>query len=203
MPLTAGTNLGNYQVVTQLGVGGMGEVHRAHDTRLGRDVAIKVLPDELSSSPERLARFEREARIVASLNHPNIVTLYSIEEAAGTRFLTMELVDGRSLADMLAPGGLPLPKVLDIALAIADALDAAHRKGVVHRDLKPATSGSSITRSSVPCCSPRWKSCRHPILPSRLLPRRRAQAHRIRPRCRSRSSSGRRFARRWPDSTAT
>jgi serine/threonine-protein kinase len=138
MPLTAGTYLGIYQVVTQLGVGGMGEVHRARDTRLGRDVAIKVLPDELSSSPERLARFEREARIVASLNHPNIVTLYSIEEAAGTRFLTMELVDGRSLADMVAPGGLPLPQVLDIALAIADALDAAHRKGVVHRDLKPA-----------------------------------------------------------------
>ena len=138
MPLTAGTLLGSYTIVAQLGVGGMGEVHRAHDDRLGRDVALKVLPDELSSSPERLARFEREARIVASLNHPNIVTLYSIEEAAGARFLTMELVEGLSIADMISPGGLPLSHVLDIALAIADALDAAHRRGVVHRDLKPA-----------------------------------------------------------------
>jgi serine/threonine protein kinase/Tfp pilus assembly protein PilF len=138
MPLTPGAQLGSYRIVAQLGVGGMGEVHRAHDTRLGRDVAIKVLPDELSSSPERLVRFEREARIVASLNHPNIVTLYSIEEATGVRFLTMELVEGRSVGDMVAPGGLPLPQVLEIALAIADALDAAHRKGVVHRDLKPA-----------------------------------------------------------------
>jgi serine/threonine protein kinase/tetratricopeptide (TPR) repeat protein len=138
MPLTAGTSLASYDIIAQLGAGGMGEVHRAHDRRLGRDIAIKVLPDELSSSPERLARFEREARIVASLNHPNIVTLHSIEEADGARFITMELVEGHSVAELVAPGGLPVSRVLDIGVSIADALDAAHRKGVVHRDLKPA-----------------------------------------------------------------
>src|SRR5688500_11875596 len=138
MPLAPGTRLGAYELVGTLGAGGMGEVHRAHDTRLRRDVALKVLPEEVASSPERLARFEREARIVASLNHPNIVTLHSIEEAAGTRFLTMELVEGRSLADLIGPGGLPLAQVLDVMTPIADALAAAHSKGIVHRDLKPA-----------------------------------------------------------------
>ena len=138
MSLAPGTRLGAYELVGPIGAGGMGEVHRAHDMRLQREVALKVLPDEVASSPERLARFEREARIVASLNHPNIVTLHSIEEAAGLRFLTMELVEGRSLADMVAPGGLPLTQVLDLIIAIADALAAAHEKGVVHRDLKPA-----------------------------------------------------------------
>ena len=138
MPLPAGTRLGSYEIVASLGAGGMGEVYRAHDTRLGRDVAVKVLPDELSSTPERLARFEREARIVASLNHPNIVTLHSIEEAAGTRFLTMEVVEGRSLADLITSGGLPLAQALDVTIPLADALAAAHEKGVVHRDLKPA-----------------------------------------------------------------
>lgn len=148
MPLAAGSRLGPYEIVAPLGRGGMGEVHRAHDTRLGRDVAVKVLPVEVSSSPERLARFEHEARIVASLNHPNIITLYSIEEAAGTRFLIMELVDGRSLADLVTPGGLPLAEVLDLVIPVADALAAAHEKGVVHRDLKPAnvmvTSGGAV-----------------------------------------------------------
>ena len=104
MPLAAGSRLGSYEIVAPLGAGGMGEVYRAHDTRLGRDVAIKVLPDDVSSSPERLARFEREARLVARLNHPNIVTLFSIEEAAGIRFLTMELVEGRNLADLVMAG---------------------------------------------------------------------------------------------------
>ena len=138
MSLRAGTRLGTYEIVAPLGAGGMGEVHRAHDTRLGRDVAVKVLPDEVSSSPERMARFEREARIVASLNHPNIITLHSIEEAAGTRFLTMELVEGRSFADLITPGGLPMAQVLDLMIPVADALAAAHERGVVHRDLKPA-----------------------------------------------------------------
>src|SRR5687767_5003273 len=138
MPLAPGTRLGAYELVGTLGAGEMGEVHRAHDTRLRRDVALKVLPEEVASSPERLARFEREARIVASLNHPNIVTLHSIEEAAGIRFLTMELVEGRSLADLIAPGGMPLAQVLDLMIPLADALAAAHEKGVVHRDLKPA-----------------------------------------------------------------
>ncbi|MDF2776457.1 MAG: pknA 4, partial [Geminicoccaceae bacterium] len=138
MSFAPGTRLGAYELVGLLGTGGMGEVHRARDTRLGRDVALKVLPEEVASSPERLARFEREARIVASLNHPNIVTLHSIEEADGIRFLTMELVEGRSLADLLTPAGLPLAQVLDLMIPLADALSAAHEKGVVHRDLKPA-----------------------------------------------------------------
>jgi serine/threonine protein kinase len=116
----------------------MGEVYRARDTRLKRDIAVKVLPADVASSTERLARFEREATTVAGLNHPNIVTLHSIEEFDGTRFITMELVDGQALSALVAPGGLPYPRVLELAIAIADALVAAHEKGVVHRDLKPA-----------------------------------------------------------------
>jgi serine/threonine protein kinase len=116
----------------------MGEVYRARDPRLKRDIAIKVLPDDVASSPERLARFEREATTVAGLNHPNIVVLHSIEEAEGTRFLTMELVDGRSLDQSVAPGGLPAARVIELGIAMADALAAAHENGVIHRDLKPA-----------------------------------------------------------------
>src|SRR5690349_25079211 len=111
----------------------MGEVYRARDTRLKRDVAIKVLPGEVASSPDRLARFEREATTVAGLNHPNIIVLHSIEEAQGTRFLTMELVDGASLDQSVAPGGLAADRVVELGIAIADALAAAHEKGVVHR----------------------------------------------------------------------
>jgi serine/threonine protein kinase len=116
----------------------MGEVYRARDSRLGRDVAIKVLPRDVATSAERLARFEREAKAVAALNHPNIVVLYSIEEAGGTRFLTMELVEGRDLSSLVSAGGAPVAQVLDVAIALSDALVAAHEKGVVHRDLKPA-----------------------------------------------------------------
>src|SRR6185369_18096666 len=108
MALTPHTRLGPYEIIAPLGAGGMGEVYRARDTRLKREVAIKVLPDGVASSPERMARFEREATTVASLNHPNIVTLFSIEESGGTRFLTMELVEGRNLTTLVAPGGLPL-----------------------------------------------------------------------------------------------
>jgi adenylate cyclase len=136
MPLAPGTCLGSYEIIAPLGVGGMGEVLRARDKRLGRDIALKVLPEQIASS-ESLARFEREARIVASLNHPNIVTLHSIEETDGTRFITMELVDGRSLAELITPGGLPLAQVLDLTIPLAEALAAAHEKGIVHRDLKP------------------------------------------------------------------
>ncbi len=138
MALTAGSRLGPYQIIAPLGAGGMGEVYRAHDSRLRRDVAIKVLPADVASSPERLARFEREATTVAGLNHPNIVTLHSIEESDGIRFLTMELVEGRSLAALVAPGGLPWLELLDLLVPLADALAAAHERGVVHRDLKPA-----------------------------------------------------------------
>ncbi len=138
MPQVAGARLGSYEIIAPLGAGGMGEVYRARDTRLKRDVAIKVLPDDVASSPERLARFEREATTVAGLNHPNIVVLHSIEEARGTRFLTMELVDGLSLDHAITPGGLPATRVVELGIGIADALAAAHEQGVIHRDLKPA-----------------------------------------------------------------
>ena len=138
MPLTPGTRLGPYEVLSPLGAGGMGEVYRARDPRLGRDIAIKVLPEALASDANRLERFEREARTVAGLNHPNIVVLYSIEQDGPTRFLTMELVEGQALDTHLLPGGLPGARVIELGIAIADALTAAHEKGVVHRDLKPA-----------------------------------------------------------------
>src|SRR5580765_3561964 len=138
MPLTPATRLGPYEIIAPLGVGGMGEVYRARDPRLKRDIAIKVLPADVALSPDRLARLEREATTVAGLNHPNIVVLHSIEEDGGIRFLTMELVEGRSLAELVTPGGLPLAELLDLGIPLADALTAAHEKGVVHRDLKPA-----------------------------------------------------------------
>jgi serine/threonine protein kinase len=138
MPLTTGTRLANYEIVAPLGSGGMGEVYRAKDLRLGRDVALKVLPADVAAHADRLARFEREARAIAALNHPNIVVLYTVEDAGGTRFLTMECVEGSSLDRHVAPGGLPLAEVLDVGIALSDALSAAHDKGVVHRDLKPA-----------------------------------------------------------------
>ncbi len=138
MLLTPGSRLGPYEILAPLGAGGMGEVYRARDPRLGREVAIKVLPTAVAGRPDRLARFEREARSVAALNHPNIVTLYSVEEASGIRFLTMELIEGESLDLLVTPGGLPAARVLDLAIPLADALAAAHDRGVVHRDLKPA-----------------------------------------------------------------
>jgi len=137
MPLSTGARLGTYEILGLLGAGGMGEVYRARDTRLGRDVAVKVLPEAVASSPDRLARFEREARMVAGLNHPNIVTLHSIEEEDGVRFLTMELVEGQSLASLVTAGGLPLPLFFELSISLGDALAAAHERGVVHRDLKP------------------------------------------------------------------
>ena len=138
MPLFAGSRLGRYDIIAALGAGGMGEVYRARDSRLGRDVALKVLPAGVAADAERLARFEHEARIVAGLNHPNIVTLYSVEDEGGIRFLTMELVEGHGLDRQVTPGGLPIARVIELGVALADALAAAHDKGVVHRDLKPA-----------------------------------------------------------------
>ncbi|HKQ18628.1 MAG TPA: protein kinase [Candidatus Eisenbacteria bacterium] len=137
MVLSPKTRLGTYEILAPLGAGGMGEVYRARDLRLGRDVAVKVLPAEVASSSERLARFEREARAVAGLNHPNIVTLYSVEDEEGIPFLTMELIEGQSLSSLVTPSGLPFPRLLELAIPIADALVAAHERGVIHRDLKP------------------------------------------------------------------
>ncbi len=138
MSLNPGTKLGIYEILSPLGAGGMGEVYRARDTRLGREVAIKVLPRHLSSSPEMRVRFEREASAVAALKHPNIVTIHSIEESAGVHFMVMELVEGRTLADIIADGELSLERFLAIAEPLADGMAAAHAKGIVHRDLKPA-----------------------------------------------------------------
>ena len=136
--LNAGDRLGHYELLGLLGAGGMGEVYRATDTRLGRDVAVKVLPTRLAANPDLLERFRREARAVAALNHPHIITIHSVEEADGVHFLTMELVDGQSLDRFVPQGGLPIERILAIATALADALAAAHEKGIVHRDLKPA-----------------------------------------------------------------
>ena len=138
MPLEPGTTLGPYAVTAKIGEGGMGEVYRARDTTLDRDVAIKVLPDAFASDPERLARFEREAKVLASLNHPNIGAIYGLEKSGDTRALVLELVEGPTLADRIKQGPIPLDEALPIAKQIADALEAAHEAGVIHRDLKPA-----------------------------------------------------------------
>ena len=133
-----GKTLAHYQIIALIGKGGMGEVYRARDTRLDRDVALKVLPADVAADPTRLERFEREAKIIAGLNHQHIVTIYSVEEDQGIRFLTMELIEGQGLDQIITPEGLPLAKLLEIGIAIADALAVAHGKGIVHRDLKPA-----------------------------------------------------------------
>jgi serine/threonine-protein kinase len=138
MALESGTTLGPYEIVSSLGAGGMGEVYRARDPKLGREVAIKLLLEEVSADAERLARFEREARVLAGLNHPNIATLYGLEEADGAPFLVMELVEGETLADRLARGPLPVADAVPLFVEIAEGLAAAHAQGVVHRDLKPA-----------------------------------------------------------------
>ena len=138
MDLTAGTKLGPYEIQSPLGAGGMGEVYRATDTKLGRDVAVKVLPAEMAQDPDRLARFRREAKALAQLDHPNIVTIHSVEESDGVHFLTMQLVEGQSLDRLIPQGGFPVERIVEIAGALADALAAAHEKGIVHRDLKPA-----------------------------------------------------------------
>ena len=138
MALTVGTRLGHYDVTALLGEGGMGQVWQATDTQLNREVALKILPDAFASDPDRLARFTREAQILASLNHPNIAAIYGIEEAEGTRALVLELVEGPTLADRISKGPIPLDEALPIAKQIAEALEAAHEAGVIHRDLKPA-----------------------------------------------------------------
>ena len=143
MLLSAGARLGPYEIISPLGAGGMGEVYRARDTKLGRGVAIKVLPEAVATHPERIARFEREAKVLASLNHPHIAALFGMEESSGRHFLVMELVEGETLAERIASPnatgrGLPVEDALKIALQIAGALEAAHECGIIHRDLKPA-----------------------------------------------------------------
>ena len=138
MALARGTRLGHYDVTALLGEGGMGQVWQATDTQLNREVALKILPDAFASDPDRLARFKREAQILASLNHPNIAAIYGIEEAEGTRALVLELVEGPTLADRISKGPIPLDEALPIAKQIAEALESAHEAGVIHRDLKPA-----------------------------------------------------------------
>ena len=133
-----GQTLGPYQVGQKLGEGGMGEVYRARDSKLNRDVALKVLPAALAADPDRLARFTREAQTLAALNHPNIATIYGVEEAGGVRALIMELVPARIWRCSIARGPIPLAEALPIARQIAEALEAAHELGIVHRDLKPA-----------------------------------------------------------------
>jgi serine/threonine protein kinase len=130
--------LGHYRIVRLLGKGAMGEVYAAQDTVLGRPVALKVLPPATAGDPGRRDRFEREARAVAALNHPSIVTIHSVEEAEGVLFLTMELIEGRPLSELIPPQGMVLDRFLQLALPLADAVSAAHRRGIVHRDLKPA-----------------------------------------------------------------
>ena len=145
MTLAAGTRIGHYEIVGPLGAGGMGEVYRASDHRLGRDVALKILPEAMAHDVVRTERFRREARAVAALNHPHIVTIHSVEESGGLHYLTMELVDGASLDKKIPPEGLPVDALMTMALELADGLAAAHEKGIVHRDLKPANV--MVTRS--------------------------------------------------------
>ncbi len=141
MSLQPGTMLGAYEVTAPIGAGGMGEVYQARDTKLGRDVAIKVLPEEFSRDKDRLERFEREAKLLAQLNHANIATLHGREESNGQQFLVMELVPGETLRDKLSRGPLPLEEALPLFQQIAEGLEVAHESGVVHRDVKPANIG--------------------------------------------------------------
>ena len=138
MSLNAGTTLGPYTITAKIGEGRMGEVYRAKDTKLDRDVALKVLPEAFTSDPDRLAHFEREAKLLASLNHPNIGTIHGLEDSGDTKALVLELVEGETLADRIARGPIPVDDALPIAKQIAAALEAAREAGVIHRDLKPA-----------------------------------------------------------------
>ena len=136
--LKPGQILLHYQIAEKIGEGGMGEVYRAKDSKLARDVAIKVLPHGLAEDPTRLMRFQREAQVLASVNHPNIAAIYGVEEVEGIRFLVLELIEGLDLAERLKQGPVPVEQALGIARQMADALEAAHEQGIVHRDLKPA-----------------------------------------------------------------
>ncbi len=140
-----GTKLAHYEITCHLGSGGMGDVYQASDSKLGRNVAIKLLPEPFTHDADRAARFEREARVLASLNHPSIAAIYGLEESGGLKFLVMELVEGQTLAERIKRGPIVVDEALGIAKQIAEALDAAHERGIIHRDLKPGNV--MITRS--------------------------------------------------------
>src|SRR6187397_386295 len=147
MAMETGARLGPYEVSSSIGAGGMGEVYKAKDTRLGRDVAVKVLPAHMSSSAELRQRLDREAKTISQLSHPHICTLHDVGHQDGTDYLVMELLEGETLADRLAKGALPVDQALKIGIEVAGALDAAHRQGIVHRDLKPGNV--MLTKSGV------------------------------------------------------
>src|SRR5579864_1004110 len=138
MPMASGTRLGPYEILAPLGAGGMGEVYRAHDSKLKREVAIKILPEAFTHDSECMARFEREAQVLASLNHPNIAAIYGLEDSNDTHALVMELVEGPTLSERIGRRAMPLNVAVPIAKQIAEALEYAHEKGIIHRDLKPA-----------------------------------------------------------------
>src|SRR5437588_5390392 len=137
MSLSTGSRLGSYEIVSPLGAGGMGEVYRARDARLGREVAIKVLPSAMASDPDRRSRFEQEARSASALNHPNILTIYDIGSVDGTLYIAMELIEGRTVRELIVAEPLPTKRLLELSVQIADGLAKAHSAGIVHRDLKP------------------------------------------------------------------
>jgi eukaryotic-like serine/threonine-protein kinase len=149
MALTTGTILGQYEIRSPIGSGGMGEVYRAHDTRLDREVAIKVLPESVTSNPDRLHRFEQEARAAAALNHPNILAVYQMATHDGVSYLVSELLEGETLRERLRRGPLPVRKAIDYAVQIAHGLAAPHEKGIVHRDLKPPYLSDQRSQLSV------------------------------------------------------
>jgi serine/threonine-protein kinase len=166
--------VGSYQVVRELGRGGMGVVYLAVDERLGREVAIKALPEHLADEPDRLVRFQREARVLASLNHPNIAGIHGLEESEGSHYLVLEYVEGESLDAVLGRGPLALDEAIEFGVSIARGLEAAHEKGIIHRDLKPANI--MVTPDGVPRCSTSGlrvsRTPRTPRRASRSRPRR-------------------------------
>ena len=154
--LNPGTRVAHYEILEPIGKGGMGDVYRARDTKLGRDVAIKALPEEFSQDKDRLARFDREAKLLASVNHANIATLYGLEESNGQQFLAMELVEGETLEARIGQSALSIDEAVSLFLQIAEALEAAHDKGVIHRDLKPANIQITPDGKIKSNCLPLW-----------------------------------------------
>lgn len=164
MPLASGQSLTPYEILGPIGAGGMGEVYRARDTRLGREVAIKVLPEELAQDDERLRRFEREAKTLASLNHPNIAGIHGVDQAGSVCFLALELVPGEDLGQRLKRGALPVDEALDVCRQIAEGLEAAHEAGAVHRDLKPANvrlTPAGVAKVLDFACAKKWLVLEH------------------------------------------